>query len=316
MYVKKKKDNTVFEIISAKWALQNRYNWKESTYSKYYHIVYDVLNPVLGKSYISEITSGTMREKAGAMLASGLSASTVRNYVTVLRSIMDFAAEEGYTCHHIGKMNCLKTTVPSVVMVLDKSEQKALEKVLYTETNASKLGILLALYTGIRCGELCALQWGDIDLKDRTVTISKTMQRIQDRTENVPNKTKIMIMRPKSLRSNRVIPLPDLLVPLLKKHQCTDSQAFVISGRSDSFIEPRLIQKHFKQYLQEAGIKDIKFHALRHTFATRCVELGFDIKSLSEILGHESVKTTLDLYVHSSFDMKKNNMKKLNKLAG
>ena len=136
------------------------------------------------------------------------------------------------------------------------------------------------------------------------------MQRLQ--VDNLVNdkKTQIVITDPKSYSSIRTIPLPDFIMELLKKFQGSDNEYF-LTGESERFIEPRTMQNHFKLYIKEAAIDNANFHSLRHTFATRCVELGFDIKTLSEILGHSSVKITLDKYVHSSFEQKRANMNKL-----
>ena len=163
------------------------------------------------------------------------------------------------------------------------------------------MGIRLALYTGMRVGELCALQWDDIT--DSTIIINKTVQRLKQN-----GKTGLVITEPKTPSSNRIIPIPDFLIPILDRYRSTGS---VLKNRYSRQVEPRLIQRTFEQYVINCGLPKTNFHALRHTFATRCVEAGFDIKSLSEILGHTDVKTTLNKYVHSSFEQKQKNMKLL-----
>ncbi|MGN1087293.1 MAG: site-specific integrase, partial [Porcipelethomonas sp.] len=174
--------------------------------------------------------------------------------------------------------------------------------------NRTTLGIALSMSTGIRIGELCALQWNEIDLKKSILTVRKTMQRIQ--TYESHEKTKIIIAEPKSLCSRREIPLPQFLCDTLRNFR-RNNNCFLLSGESERFVEPRALSYTFKKYVKECGLKNVNFHALRHTFATRCVESGFDIKTLSEILGHSSVKITLDRYVHSSMELKRKNMEKL-----
>lgn len=172
------------------------------------------------------------------------------------------------------------------------------------------MGVYLCLFTGIRIGELCALQWKDISFDDNTLKIGRTLQRLQCTDNSSLAKTKIIITEPKSPAASRCIPLPDFLVNTIKPFAGAP-QSFILSGSSKKVIEPRTMQNHFKKYLVESKVECANFHSLRHTFATRCVEIGFEIKTLSEILGHSSVKITLDRYVHSSMEQKKANMKKL-----
>lgn len=160
------------------------------------------------------------------------------------------------------------------------------------------MGILLALYTGMRVGELCALQWDDV--ADNTIIINKTIQRLKQN-----GKTVLEITEPKTRSSNRKIPVPDFLMATLNQYR---SYGSVLKNRNGKPVEPRLMQLTFEKYVNECGLPKTNFHALRHTFATRCVEAGFDIKSLSEILGHTDVKTTLNKYVHSSLEQKQKNM--------
>ena len=131
------------------------------------------------------------------------------------------------------------------------------------------------------------------------------------RDRNMASKTRIIITEPKSASSNRDIPLPQFLMQYAVQFQA-DRNAFVLTGKKSQFIEPRTLQNRFRNYVKTSGIEHANYHALRHTFATRCVELGFEIKSLSEILGHSNVNITLNKYVHSSFELKKKNMERLN----
>ena len=164
------------------------------------------------------------------------------------------------------------------------------------------------MYTGIRIGELCALKWGNISFEEKTLKIDKTMQ-----SDNQKRKTEIVISEPKSSCSIRLIPLPDFVIKELIKFRDNDNN-YILSMDNKKFIEQRTMQNHFYKYISEAKIEKSNFHCLRHTFATRCVEKNFEIKSLSVILGHSSVKITLDKYVHVTMQMKRNNMSKV-KLA-
>ena len=147
-------------------------------------------------------------------------------------------------------------------------------------------------------------------LLNQTVQVGATMQRLQLENPSV-QKTAVTIDDPKTLTSKRTIPLMPQTVELCKRMGKHPPQAFVLTGQIGCFMEPRNLQYRFKKYTQECGLSDVNFHALRHTFATRCVEVDFEIKSLSEILGHASVQVTLDRYVHSSMELKRENMNKL-----
>jgi integrase len=208
----------------------------------------------------------------------------------------------------------LPKTEKTDIRILSPLEQKKLTEYLVKDVDLSKLGVLLCLYTGIRIGELCALKWEDIDLCESVVKIHSTLLRIKDLSPQAQKKTKIIIDRPKSDCSIRTIPLPRFLVPFLMNIS-GQSKAFLLTG-TDDFIEPRTMQNRFKSYLKNAKVADTNFHALRHTFATRFVEVGCDVKTLSEILGHSNIKITLERYFHSSMDLKRANMEKLTACLG
>lgn len=175
----------------------------------------------------------------------------------------------------------------------------------------SNLGILLCLFTGIRLGELCAMLWDDIYLTEKQIYVSKTMQRLRVK-ETHGNRTEVKILEPKSSSSIRIIPLPESIIGTLEKFSVPGT--YVLTGDKNHYIEPRTMQNHFKKILISCGIKDANFHATRHTFATRCIELGFDTKSLSEILGHASVAITMNRYVHPTMALKAENMNRFSDL--
>lgn len=194
--------------------------------------------------------------------------------------------------------------------VLDKGEQEALLAILLHNTDLRKFGVLLCLYTGIRIGEICALKWENVDLINGVISIRKTLQRIQCIEPCTGRKTKVIITDPKSNCSIRDIPLPTFLTKMAQEYH-SKPEAYVLTGCEEHYIEPRLLQYEFKKYIHACGLEGVNYHALRHTFATRCIDLGFDAKTLSEILGHTNVNITLNRYVHSSLDTKRFCMEKL-----
>lgn len=198
--------------------------------------------------------------------------------------------------------------------VLSREEQARFVSYLLEDMDTCKFGVLLALFTGVRIGELCALQWGKISLKEQTIRIDATLQRLRDTSAVGSARTRIVISTPKSDTSVRTIPVTAYTAELCGKMSPHSSAAYVLTG-TDSFMEPRALQYRMEKYTRECGLEGVHFHTLRHTFATRAVEVGFEIKSLSEVLGHAAATITLDRYVHSSLILKRDNMNKLNAIV-
>ena len=197
------------------------------------------------------------------------------------------------------------------IRVLTQEEQRKFFDFLISDMDIYKFGVLFALMTGLRIGEVCALRVSDISLTDKLVTVRETMQRIKN-LSGEGAKTKIVFSSPKSGTSARIVPLTNTAYELCKEKVSNVSpNAFLLTGCESKYVEPRVLQFQIKKYSEQCGIEDLHFHVLRHTFATRCVEVGFEIKSLSEVLGHSSPKITLERYVHSSVEFKKKNMAKL-----
>lgn len=201
-------------------------------------------------------------------------------------------------------MSLPKKDTPAEKRLLNSSEQNILTEQLMNDINPSNAGILLSAATGMRIGELCALKWSDFDFEKSTVTVSRTMQRIKNRDGQG---TKIIVTSPKSRTSLREIPIPEFLKNTLAEMK-TNSDSFMLTGNG-KFVEPRTMQYRFKNILKRFNLPQVNFHSLRHMFATKCVSLGIDVKTLSEILGHSSVKITFDRYVHSSMERKQSCMK-------
>lgn len=318
--VEKITDREKYEFWLSEWLRSKSISIKDSTYIRYRNVIKNHINPELGKYPINKIGTPMMERFVSDKLnygrldgKGGLSTKTISDMLTIIKESFKYAQASGVLtiCRFDGisfKRNTQEMRVLSVF------EQQQLLSVLFEDVDRYKLGVFICLYTGIRIGELCALQWQDISFSEKTVTIKHTMQRLQCDDPNALYKTRIIVTEPKSSASLRTIPLPDFVIETIKPFAGSPS-AYVLSGECKVVVEPRTMQNRFKGYLEEGNIGDANFHSLRHTFATRCIEAGFDIKTLSEILGHSSVKITLDRYVHSSMELKRRNMEKLSLTA-
>ncbi len=235
-----------------------------------------------------------------------LSVSSVRVIVSVLRAIFRHAAGMGLPVISPDSIRRPPSSVPDT-RVLSPAEQQRLKEHLCFNTSYVKLGVLICLYTGLRIGEICALKWGDICEDTETINIRRTVQRIRnlDYDENgSESRTMLIFDAPKSRAGARCIPIPGFLQePIRLLRRAPD--CYVLTGERERFMEPRVFQNRYRVILKRAGVDYVNFHALRHTFATNCVNLGFDVKSLSEILGHSDVSVTLNTYVHPSASVKR-----------
>lgn len=310
-------DTEAFSYFAEEWMNNMRPQVKESTNAKYQNILDSYLLPCLGEKMLSQITHELIEEHcrylltAGGKSGRGLSSKTVADTLSVLRSILHFAVRKGKYVPYDGTHLMIKH-FPDPMRVLSRTEQAHLCKYLYSHMTPCHMGILICLFTGLRIGEVCALRWEDFSCKDRTFYVHQTLQRIQCRN-NPEQKTKIIITSPKSRCSIRTIPVPHALLEILTEYK-TSGSGFVLTNSDSLFVEPRTMQNHFKRALQATGIERTNFHTTRHTFATRCIEMGFDVKTLSEILGHATVNITMNRYVHPTMELKKENMDKLSTL--
>ena len=305
-----------FDFWLDEWLKVKKVRVKEPTYIRYRNSIENHIKPYLGKYPIERISTALIEKFAQYLLekgrldkTGGLSEKSVLDILTIVKEVIKYTNTLGIAT------SCQIEFIPlknkrKEMRVLSKEESQKLVSYLTVDTDNYKLGIFLALYTGIRVGELCALQWKDLSFSDKTLHISKTMQRLQKVEQNEEKKTHVIVAEAKSQSSHRLIPLPDFILEMASQYKQSPN-CYIISTSRGKFIEPRVMQYQFKKCMEACGIKNVNFHALRHTFATRCIEAGFDIKTLSEILGHSSVKITLDKYVHSSLELKRINMEKL-----
>lgn len=289
---------------------------KQKTYLRYKEIVqkqlgkrfdlYELneLTPILLQQFVTELlTSGNT--KTGA----GLSASTVNAVITVIQNSLQTAHNLGYIQNEIGGKIKRPKLKEKQVTCFTIDEQKQIEQAIINSNKPKMKGILLCLYTGLRIGELLALEWTDIDLIKGELSVTKTCFDGKDKNGVFCRITNT----PKTDTSVRVIPIPKQLIPMLKDMKKTAKSKYVISD-SEKVLAVRSYQRSFERLLKKLGIPHKRFHSLRHTFATRALEVGVDVKTLSEILGHKNANVTLQRYAHSMLEHKKAMMNQVGKL--
>lgn len=291
------------KMIFWEWMEVSRFRIKESTAANYIGKAEAHLLPAFGDIRADRLEATQLCEFITCKLNSGLSPNYVADIVILLKTVMKFAVNRYNIRNRIAEV-ALPKKKKTTVQLLSKNQQLHLQKHLNANEDLTSLGVTLSLFTGLRIGELCALKWEDIDFSKKILSVTKTIQRIQ-----CNDGTKLIITEPKSTSSIREIPIPDCIIPILKK-SVSLKDSYLLSGTYKP-VEPRVMQYRFHTLLKKADLPSIHFHALRHMFATNCVEMGFDVKSLSEILGHSSVEVTLNRYVHSSMEHKMKFMKRL-----
>jgi len=339
-----KKNNSVrskirtFDKATKNFLQKSKPKLKDSAYAQYISVCERHLIPYFEDIELNRLDGKLVNDfiqsklKNGGKNGSPLSPKTVSDMINLFNQIIK-------PYHNLDFDVSKPSQGQTEISVLTDAEYNKLKTYLSIGTDYNKLGIITAMLTGARLGELCALRWGDIDLDNGFIRIDKTMQRIKI-TDNMPtltritdgsliagqtlntlltspatseaklkNKTKIIIDTPKSNASIRTIPIPEVLLNILKKFQCPDN-TYLLTGKW-KYIEPRVYQRHFKAHLQACDIKDNKFHTIRHTFATMAISRGMDIKTLSVLLGHTDVGFTMKRYVHPNMEHRRKQIEKI-----
>lgn len=311
-----KNNERIFGEVLNLWLKNNSIRFKGGTINKYQNLIDTHIMPDLGKVKISTLTSSMINNFLIQKLQSGrldhkggLSSSYVRSIMLIINATIKFAVEEQMRLP-LKTPICKPVLIKKELSILSLEDQRKLENFLCIGLNCTKAGILISLHTGLRIGEICALSWEDVDLQNHIIRVRHTVARVQNTDVESNSSTCLIIDSPKTKASIRDIPISSFLFPILnsiKKEACSK---YVIS-ETNNFISPRTFEYRYHRLMKESGITTVNYHALRHTFATRCIEAGVDVKSLSEILGHANTSVTLNTYVHSSMDMKKNQIEKM-----
>ena len=307
------KPMTVGELFNA-WLMSRKNKVKQSTFANYLTLYNNYLGERFRSVRVENLNAFMLNRFMDDMLTGGgnkglgLSARTVQAVMIMLRSVLEYGELE-FDLPNAAKHITLPRTQRTDISVFSELEIRRIRNGADLQ-NAAELGIVLTLFTGLRIGELCALQWGDLDLETQIVHITKTLFRLANQGDK-QSKTAIVIDTPKSHQSVRDVPIPSFLLGEIAalKQRCSDEDFFLTWSPKPT--EPRTYTERYRSFLKRISVPYRSFHTLRHTFATQCVKIGVDVKSLSELLGHSSVKITLDRYVHSDMQLKKQQLEKL-----
>lgn len=292
-----------FKDISTLWKEEKRKFVKLSTISAYAVILENHLLPTFGNKVIV-ITEQEVQHFVLLKLDAGLSQKTVKDFLIVLKMIYRYGVKINEFQHCDWDIKYPNAQENKALEVLNIAHHKKLMAFVSDNFTFRNLGILICLQTGMRIGEVCALQWGDIDLQKGVVSISKTIERIYIIDSEVKH-TELIISSPKTQNSHRDIPLSKTLLQMLRPLKRIVNDKFFIITNEEKPTEPRTFRNYYKTVLKTLNIPPLKFHGLRHSFATRCIESNCDYKTVSVILGHSDISTTLNLYVHPNNEQKK-----------
>ena len=289
---------------------------KRRTYESYSLIAEQHIKARIGDEELDEINPIKLQQlviglmKNGNLLTGGgLSANSVNGIITVLQGSLKSAYTIGETKKYIADRIKRPRAREKSVTCFSLSEQRKIEQAVFSDKRSKMFGVVLCLYTGLRIGELLSLEWSDVDFSEGTLSVTKTCHDGHDENGRLCRITDT----PKTAASRREIPLPKRIIQLLCEHRRNSKSDYIISS-NEKPLYIRSYQRNFDSLLKELGISHKGFHSLRHTFATRAIECGMDVRTLSEILGHKSPTITLNRYAHSMTEHKREMMNKLDKM--
>ena len=311
----KEKNRCTFSQLCSEWEESVQYQVKPSTYAVYFTMLEKHILPELGKYQVRKMNNRIVDQFLQDKQGQDLSWNTLRLIIFLLKAILHTGEDKGICTAEKIHYYIPKYKKP-YMKVFDRGDAQRLISHLENSEKTFEMGLLISICTGIRVGELCGLKWGDVNWSRGTLQINRTVSRIRNpeideraekgrgaETGDHMSKTIVYIGTPKTGTSIREIPLPDFLIIKMLDSKRGDS-CYILSG-TEKCMEPRGVQRRFKNLLRRCNIPDINIHSLRHAFASKWIENGFDSKALSEILGHSSVKITMDIYVHSNMEQKK-----------
>ncbi len=269
---------------------------RESSYQTYLNLYRRHIQPWLGCTPLCRLTQEDVRVFLDCLEQKGLAAGTIQGIYRLLSAGLRAAQEEGLIRRNPCRRLRPARSIPAEQRVLGRNEQARL---CAEALHCGDLTVLLGLYTGMRLGEICALKWTDVDWEKREISVRRSIQRIAGgRSCTNRSRTHLVIGAPKSAGSRRLLPVPEEILSQLRQKRGESTSEYIF-GKGTQAADPRTVQRHFQKLTARMGMPGVHFHTLRHSFATRLLELGADVKTVSVLLGHSSVRTTLDFYAHS-----------------
>jgi len=296
--------------ISFEWIKYKEAFVKISSISAYMLLLENHILPSFGH-YETEIPESTVQEWVLEKIKSGMSKKTVGDILIVLNMILKYGKKRGVFNYTPFDIVYPTESVNKTLEVLTIKQTNELISYLKENFSFRNLGILIAISTGVRIGEVCAMKWNDIDLDRGVLTVNKTLQRVYICKPGEKRETKIIINDAKTSASNREIPLSPDILKIVKKLQKIVNPEWYILTNDKKATEPRVYRNYYYAVMRELQIPIIKFHGLRHSFATRCINANVDIKTVSVLLGHSNVTTTLNVYTHPDLEQKKSAINKM-----
>ena len=303
---------TVREIAAA-WKEYKRPYVKQSTMAAYVLILENHVLPYFGDgdSLHEQAVQAFVLQK----LENGLSVKTVKDILIVLKMVMKFGVKNEWMTYYEWDIKYPTTSTNKELEVLSVANHRKILNYIQNHFTFAGLGIYISLSTGLRIGEICALKWSDINVTDGTITVSRTIERIYI-IEGEKKHTELVINTPKTKNSCREIPMSKELLAMIKPLKKVVNEDFYVLTNDERPTEPRTYRNYYNGLMEKLDIPKLKYHGLRHSFATRCIEAGCDYKTVSVLLGHSNISTTLNLYVHPNMEQKKRCITKMFKSLG
>ncbi len=303
--------NNTFSKVAELWKADKKQYVKKSTYAAYCLLIQSHLLPDLSEK--EDIREEDVQGIVNRKLESGLSQKTVRDILVVLKMILRYGTKHGLLPGHQIDVIFPTDREKQELEVLTLAHQRQLMSFVKDHFTFLNLGIYICLSAGLRIGEVCALQWDDLDVVSGVIRISKTLQRIY-LVDGEEKYTELIVDKPKTKNSIREVPMTRDLLAMVKPLKKVVRRDFYVLTNAATPIEPRTYRCYFNKLQQQLGLPKMRFHGLRHSFATRCIESRCDYKTVSVLLGHSNISTTLNLYVHPNLEQKKKCIDTMNRL--